>query len=121
MTTHEHYAHALLSVLTRGGNAQEASTSLKRILERSGKMTLAPRIAASLGRIARGHAHAKSDVLVVARPADTDAARTASNAPTAQVVVDPSIVGGWRRLSLGELRDNSYKRHLLALYRSFTS
>lgn len=120
------YAQALWKMMEKGTPQADAVRALHAFLKESGREALLPRIAKAFERIAATHASQDSAVLSIADRSHEAAARARAaaidpSAANARIVIDPTLIGGWR-LDTGEvLVDASYKKHLLELYRRTTN
>lgn len=114
----EYYARALHRLIEKGLKPSEAVRSLKEVLEKQGRLALAPSIARAFARLAETSARRSSATLFVAHKKDEARARKESGTKDAEVVHDENLIGGWR-LEAGEmLEDASWKHHLLTIYQN---
>lgn len=118
----EAYAHALMRLIEKGDKPAEAMKKLHASLENEGRISLIPTIGRAFERLASKQANREKQTLVLAHKKDEAKARKESGAKKeADVVIDGSIIGGWR-LEAGEmLQDASWKNHLLNIYQNTTS
>ena len=123
------YAQALWNIIRGGMEPTKAVHALHEQLKKSGRVSLAPRIARAFERIAaRDRAHT-AVVLTVADKKHEHTARTQAAASSkidlteknVEVSIDPTLIGGWRLDARETLIDGSYKKHLLAIYRAATN
>jgi F0F1-type ATP synthase delta subunit len=120
------YAQALWNVIKGGMKSLDAVHALHAQLQKSGRTSLAPRIARAFARIAAREQARTAVTLTVAdasheRSAQREASASGIDLKNAAVRVDPSLIGGWRLEARETLVDASYKKHLLALYRAATN
>lgn len=119
----EQYARAIVDLAEKpGADPAAISTKLNEHLAKTGRMKLAPRIAAELGRL-RERSKATAPTLEVASKEEIAAAKADAEAlgVAAEPVVVPSLIHGWRISNGSQLTDRSAKRALIDLYRSITS
>lgn len=90
--------------------------NLFRHLESAGRMKLLPGILRELRR-REAHEAKLAPVLEVASESEVSAAR-AAGAQAEAVVVNESLISGWRERSAGTLRDRSGKTALVEIYRN---
>lgn len=114
------YAAALWKLVKSGTDPKEAAAKIRDALTRRGRASLLPAVSRALQRLAWREAQKNRSVLVVARKADEERARTESGAKTADMEVDHSLIGGWRFFHKGEMRDASWKTALLHIYQNAT-
>ena len=120
------YAQALWTMIDKGTPQADAVRALYTYLKDRGREALMPRIAKAFERLAAKHASADTVVLSVAdtrheHSAMSAAERLVPQAKDAQVVIDKTLIGGWRLDARETLVDASYKKHLLELYRRTTN
>ncbi len=120
------YAQALWQIIEKGTPQAEAVRSLHSFLKESGREALLPRIAKAFERIAATRARHDMAILTVADAkhehyAQEAAAAFGVKAKKMTVVVDTTLIGGWRLDARETLVDASYKKHLLELYRRTTN
>lgn len=116
------YAQALFDAISRGTDHKKAVRALFDSLEKKGKTALLDKISRAFERIAHTHTQRHMVTLTIAREADRAAALAANKkeSATPSIVIDSSIIGGWRRESNETLVDQSYKKHLLDVYATIT-
>lgn len=113
----ENFAQAVFELEQQGVAADAIVQGLSHTLQRRGMRGLLPNILSSYRKL-KTHAQSDAHRLTVAREKDADVARKESGAPKdTSVDVDERLIGGYRLLGKGKLLDNSYKAHLLELYR----
>ena len=125
----EAYAQALWNLVEGGMTPPSAVHKVRDLLVKHGREALLPRIARAFERIAARKRKAEGISLSVAREKDVKAAmKEAANyianlgagSAEAEVVVDDSLIGGWRLEGRGTLVDASFKKQLLTLYNRAT-
>lgn len=119
----EQYARAIAELAAKpGADPAAISKKLNEHLSKTGRMKLAPRIVAELARL-RERSKATAPTLEVASESEIEAAKAdaAALGITAEPVVVPSLIRGWRISGNSQLTDRSAKRALVDLYRSITS
>lgn len=114
----EPYARALLESVEKGEKPSSAVAALDKYLKGRGQSALMPRIFRSLERLAARDLRKNRNVLVVARKKDEKKARKDSGADDAEIMIDETLIGGWRLERGNELRDLSWKNQLLSMYRN---
>ena len=115
------YAQALWNIVAGGGDHKKSVASLVEALKRTGRMQLVGKILLAFERIATREG-ARNDVRIsVGRKSDVDAALKAAQVTEADVVIDPSLIGGYRIEKVDTLIDASWKKHLTELYRRVTA
>jgi F0F1-type ATP synthase delta subunit len=112
------FARALLESVEKGEKPAKAVAALHTYLEKRGQSALMPRIFRSLERLAARDARKNRNALIIARVKDEKQARKQSRADDAEIVIDASLIGGWRLEKGNELRDASWKSYLLSMYRT---
>ena len=120
------YAQALWNIIKGGMKPTDAVRALHEQLQKSGRVSLSPRIARAFERIAAREDARTGVVLTVAdaaheHAARKDAAASGHEVSNATVAVDHTLIGGWRLEVRETLVDASYKKHLLAIYRAATN
>jgi F0F1-type ATP synthase delta subunit len=123
------YAQALWNIIKGGMKPTEAVHALHEQLKKSGRVSLAPRVARAFERIAdRDRTHNAVILTVADKKHEHSALAQAATASkmdlsekNVEVSVDPSLIGGWRLDARETLLDGSYKKHLLAIYRAATN
>ena len=119
------YAQALWNMVSAGTAPTKAVHSLTEILKTHGREALLPRIGRAFARIAERESKRTSITLTIAREKDERAAKhavkdtlsqLAVDSKDVQIVVDESLIGGWRLEGKETLVDASYKRELLELF-----
>lgn len=119
------YAEALWQMVESGIRPAEALRKLHASLEARGRASLLPRIRSAFVRLAAQKAARETITLSVAREKDAkEAMREAGEllasmgekSAEAEVVVDSSLIGGWRLEGKEMLVDASFKKQLLGLY-----
>lgn len=122
------YAHALYrstKELTTKKEIVARVESLVDVLRTEGKMKALPGIVREYERIQASHS-AGNPTLTVAKEADTKRAlaelkkHLENKKADTQVVIDETLIGGWRYSDKDTLLDTSYKNALLELYRRIT-
>lgn len=115
------YAQALYDAVMKGTDPKKAVSALRDRLVRESRLALMPRIARAFTRIAERDTSRSGARVYVAREHDAKAAFTASGVNEADVIVDETLIGGWRLETADTLVDASYKRHLLNLFNRVTA
>ncbi|MDB5189753.1 MAG: hypothetical protein JWN49_79 [Parcubacteria group bacterium] len=91
-------------------------------LQSRGRMKLLPRILAELKKLEAGSGDATSFIEVATEKEKAAAMAFANDLGIkTDVVVNSSLISGWRVLGKGTLTDRSGKRALIDIYRSITS
>lgn len=116
----EHYADALVAMVARGTTPAHAVKSLAAHLESRGRARVLNRLKTQLTH--RGIADERRDrsVIEVAHDKDVANARQATShcvSQTSAVRRDATLIGGWRLITHNTLIDNSFKKHLLDIYK----
>lgn len=124
------YAQALWSIVASGKDAKKAVRALRDLLATHGREALLPRIARAFARIAERDASRNDVVLTIAREKDSRMAHIELKSRLAELgiaaknlktQIDDTLIGGWRLEGKETLIDNSYKKHLLAVYNRLTN
>jgi len=125
------YAQALWKMIDGGASPTKAVHALRDVLKARGREVLFPRIAKAFERIAMREHQRSAMTLTVAHQKDEQKALAAAKKVLSQMnaavpkhihtYVDQSLVGGWRLEGADRLIDNSYKKHLLAIYNLATA
>ena len=124
------YAQALEKMIENGKKPKEAVRALYENLRRLGRASLFPKIGRAFERIAQRNHARNAIILSVAQAKEERAAQKAARTilsgmdfqdAAVTTHVDESLIGGWRLEGRERLMDNSYKRHLLDIYRTVTS
>ncbi len=119
------YAQALWNMVSGGMAPTKAVHALTDVLKTHGRESLLPRIGRAFARIAERESKRTGITLTVARSGDERSAKHAVKDVLAQLQVDPkevqivvddSLIGGWRLEGKETLVDASYKRELLELF-----
>ncbi len=123
------YAQALLRLLSKGVSPTDAVASVRKSLERTGRIMLIPKIGRAFAQAAE-RAREKSRMTVsVAHAGDRDVAEKEIRAVLSELsvsakdlvtIVDESLIGGWRLEGREVLVDASFKKQLLTLYNRTT-
>ena len=123
------YAQALLTTITDGMNPTEAVKSLHALITQEGRMALFPGIARAFSQLASDVNMQDRVEITVSKSEDVVLATSAVqkvlgaigiDSPTLHTKVDDTIIGGWRAQGSNILVDNSFKSHLLHLFREST-
>jgi len=124
------YAEALWKMIQKGMNAKAAVHALHKVLAARGRTALFPRIAHAFARLAQRSASRTGMTLHIAHEGDERNARAAAKNALEEmhlseyaidaVVVDKTLVGGWRLEGAEQLVDASYKKQLLTIYHRAT-
>lgn len=123
------YAQALarsLENITEEHEVENRVSTFFRVLARDGKTKALPAILREFIKL-RNHNSARKSVLTVAKATDEEyarkelAKRLGETASEATLVVDDSLIGGWRYVDNDTLIDTSHKASLLELYRHIVS
>ncbi len=109
------YAQALLKSVQAGKDPKEAVAALATLLKSQGRMEIMPRVIQAISRAAEGERSNRSRVYVASEK-DGRAAFTESGVAEADVIVDESLIGGWRLEDGETLIDASFKKMLLDMY-----
>lgn len=129
MNMEEKYAQALWRMVEDGVKPKEAVSKLRVILAKHRRERLLPRIGRAFERIAAREASKQKVTLSIAhKKEEAKAMREAkealremdAEARDVEVVLDETLVGGWRLEGREHLVDASFKKHLLALYNRAT-
>ena len=125
----EAYAHALWQMVESGTSPKEAVRKVHASLAARGREALLPRVASAFRRLAERERVRSGITLSVAREKDARAAMheakdllasLSEEKVGAEVIVDGSLVGGWRLEGRETLVDASFKKQLLSLYNRAT-
>ena len=116
----ETYAHAILHMIQQGETPKEAVSRVHKALEAKGRVGLMLQVAHAFRRLAQKDADKNRSLLTVAREKDEHAARNAAGAKDADVILDPTLIGGWTLEDKGMRTDASWKRSLLSIYQAAT-
>ena len=120
------YAAALWKIVEKGTTPQAAVRALYEKLALEGRVSLLPRIARAFERLAARNRARTGVTLAVADLSQEGnisiaAAATGIDLTHALIKEDPTLIGGWRIEAPETLIDASYKKDLLAIYRSATN
>ena len=115
------YAFALWRSIEKGETPKKAVQNLISLLERDGKTPLLPKIVSALKRIAESHSRTTIAKLFVAREKDAKHAKAESGEHDAEIIVDETLIGGWRLEKGDTLVDASHKQQLLTLYQTLSN
>ena len=121
MNISDAYAHAIRRILENGKTPKDAVSAVLSSLEASGRAALLPHIARAFQRISMREDQRERVSLIVAREGDGVEARRASGSKDAPLVIDQSLIGGWRLEDKERLVDASWKKHLLSIYNRATT
>ena len=117
------YAQALVNVLQKGTNEDEAISSLMAHLKEAGRLKLLPAILRELRTL-----NARTQVLDAAVEVATEAESASALSAAAsegisarKATINPLLIRGWRAREGGRLIDRSGKRALIDIYRRITS
>lgn len=117
----ELYAQGINEMIARGFTPKDVTSRLVGRLRAEGRLGLMPGILRAIKRAQEGARH--QNVLSVA--SEKDIAQAQKDIPKCaqapRVVVDPTLIGGWRLRTRDTLRDSSYKKHLQTLYKQITT
>lgn len=116
----EVYAHALMRLIEKDQKPADAVKKMHQLLEREGRTALMPAIGRAFERLASRAANRERNLLTIARKNDEAKARKESGAKEADIVIDESMIGGWRLEANEMLQDASWKNHLLTIYQNST-
>ncbi len=116
----EHYAHALARLIAGGDTPHKAVQKTHELLKTQKREHMLPQIARSFARIMQVEYLKNRSVLAIARVKDESRARKESGAKDAELVLDETLIGGWRLEAQGVLQDASWKHHLLNIYKNTT-
>ncbi len=115
------YAKAIFELEVSGSDAGKIVGGTVGALKRRGAISLLPKILKAYKRLIE-RARSTGSVLTIARASDKAGALMESRASEGTAIkVDSDIIGGYRLESGSSLVDNSFKRHLLQIYRNVTS
>jgi len=123
----EHFADALMGMTARGATAKEAVHTLVSYLETRGMKNALHKLPVLLERKAIRERRRNEIVLDVVHHQSAPHAKKEATQHLADIGVDPhdvrineddSIIGGWRLVGKGMLVDNTFKKHLLQLYKN---
>jgi F0F1-type ATP synthase delta subunit len=123
---HDLYVTAVVESLKAGHKPSEVFLGLKSVLARRGHERLLPRIVRTLEREALRRTGAGTATLTVAKASDADSAvvqsllKEMSVGETPMVVIDETIIGGWKLRSGDTEIDATYKTTLINLYHTIT-
>lgn len=125
----EAYAQALWKMVEGGMSPAKAVHALREALKARGREALLPRIGRAFARIAEREGKRTGITLSVAREKDERAAKSAVKTILAEmgvepkevnILVDDSLIGGWRLEGRETLVDASHKIELQKLYNRVT-
>lgn len=116
----EHYAHALIRLIAGGETPGKAVQKTHELLIRQKREHMFPQIARAFARIMQKEEMKHREVLLVARKHDEARARKETGAKNAELVLDETLIGGWRLEAKGMLEDASWKSALLDIYKAVT-
>lgn len=108
------YMHAVRSMAGQH-SASQVAQMLHAALTRRGRQKLMARIVRALVR-EQERVNATTPTVVVAKVSDAPRAKKESGLHAPRVVVDASIIGGWRAYTQSTLTDASFKSHLKDIY-----
>jgi F0F1-type ATP synthase delta subunit len=124
------YALALWEMIKKGMEPKKAVHALHEILVARGREVLFPRIAKAFERIAARESNRHDVTLHIAESKDEHHAKAAAKKvmthmnfgekEISKVVIDETLIGGWKIESGEQLIDASYKKHLLSIYSAVT-
>ena len=114
------YAQALWKSIEKGRDPKETVSALANILEIGGRSELMPRIRRAFLRLVASESNSQPRVYV-AHASDGEKAFKESGISEADVIVDETLIGGWRLETAETLIDNSFKKHLLSIYSNVTN
>ena len=129
MTMEFAYAQALWKMVESGMSPVKAVHALRDLLKARGRETLMPRVGRAFARIAEREGKRTGVTLSVAREKDERAAKSAVKTilqeigvepKEVNILVDDSLIGGWRLEGRETLVDASYKSELQKLYNRVT-
>lgn len=110
----ESYMHAVRTIAARH-SPSEAAHMLRTALMQRGRQKLMARIVRALIR-EQERVEAAVPTVVVAKASDAPRAKKESGLHAPRVVVDATIIGGWRAYTQNTLTDASFKSHLKDIY-----
>ncbi len=119
------YAQALWKMVEGGMSPVKAVHALRDLLKARGREALLPRIGRTFARIAQREGKRTGVTLSVAREKDERAAKSAVKTileeigvepKEVNILVDDSLIGGWRLEGKETLVDASHKKELLELF-----
>ncbi len=116
----EHYAHALVRLIAGGETPHKAVQKTHELLKTQKREHMFPHIARAFTRLMRIEQLKNRTVLTVAHSKDESRARKESGAKDAELLLDETLIGGWRLEAQGMLQDASWKHHLLNIYKNTT-
>jgi len=120
------YAQVLMRLIESGKSPEAALQALVEQLRTRGRLSLLPKIGRAFARQEAMKQRDHQVVVKVARSADEGSARRAAQrhageSAATHVVVDETLIGGWRIETKEMLEDASFKKHLLTLYQNITA
>ncbi|NBV77385.1 hypothetical protein EBR66_04440 [bacterium] len=110
------YARALLQLIQNGMAHADAVRTVAKVLESKGRSALMPKVARAFNRLIQRESGKITNTLFVAKEHHASRAHKESGEHDARVVVDPTLIGGWRLVKSDSLVDVSWKKHLLSIY-----
>lgn len=116
------YAEAIYGAVEKGSSEDSVFEALKKHLAATGRMKLLPRIMHELKALIARRTRL-SPTVEVSRKEDAQTALSEAKAlgiEATDVVVNDTLVSGWRARKEGLLVDRSGKRALIDLYRRIT-
>ena len=112
----ESYAQVILHLVGKGVTPKEVIARVHDSLVKRKREALWPRIRSAYARLVERENRKNRSALIVARRGDEKAARKASGGEDATLVVDETVIGGWRLEEAEVLTDASFKKYLLSIY-----
>ncbi|MBI5456650.1 hypothetical protein HY969_02820 [Candidatus Kaiserbacteria bacterium] len=115
------YAQALWKTIQKDMDPKQAVDALRGALEKRGRLSLFRQVGRAFERIAAREMQKKLSVLVIAEKGSEKRARQESGAKDAELMIDETLIGGWRLEDKETLRDASWKSALLSIYNRATT
>jgi F0F1-type ATP synthase delta subunit len=109
------YAQAIWKAVENGKSPKEAVSAVVEMLKKQGRAELLPRIGRALSRLAAAKS-ANNARVFVAHERDAKEAFKQSGVDEADIIVDETLIGGWRLEDRDTLVDASFKKMLLDMY-----
>ena len=115
------YAQAIWKSVEKGADPHAVVASVhKKVLE-EGRGDIMPKILNAFKRLAERESARNRTQVFVAREKDGKQAFIESRVAEADIVIDETLIGGWRLEDKERLVDASYKSMLLKMYNQVTA
>ncbi len=112
------HAQAMFELISSGKTAEDVIKGTMKSLKKRGAIKILPKILKEY-QILEKKEYMKKPTLTIARESDRANAIKDSDADKdINIVIDESIVGGYKLENNGVLTDNSFKSHLFNVYKN---